>query len=437
MLVPVSGPRWLSRLAAGVAGVAAIGLTATACLPAAPEVAVRPTDGVFRLTGHGWGHGRGMSQYAAFGGALLGVPAATMLASYYPHTTASTLRDAPVRVRLTADEGRDLVIRAATGLTATDAASGRSLTLPAGPSRWRAVISGTGLHLQRFTTAWADVTMGGASSFAGPLRFFLPGSAAGQSLLGVQLPSGATVDYRGSASAAVVSPGALVSVVTTPMESYLRGVVPREMPASWPAAALQVQAVAARTYAARWRATYGATHAWDICDSTACQVFAGTTTHPVAGGAVPQEASASSAAVAATAGQVRSAGGMLIDAEFSSSNGGWTVDGGVPWLDAHADPWDGVAGGSLHTWQATVTASALEQRFPAVGHLLRLRVLSRDGHGEWGGRVRDVVLDGVSATGAHTSVATTGAALAGAFAWPGASTGLRSSWWHVDTAVSG
>ena len=61
-----------------------------------------------------------------------------------------------------------------------------------------------------------------------------------------------------------------------PLEEYVRGI--DEVPPSWPAAALQAQAIAARTYAAhkamageaRWRAV-GA----DICATPTCQVYKG------------------------------------------------------------------------------------------------------------------------------------------------------------------
>ena len=62
------------------------------------------------------------------------------------------------------------------------------------------------------------------------------------------------------------------------MEDYLRGVVPRESPASWGDAAggaginaLRAQAVAARSYAqAENRYPYAKT-----CDTTTCQVYGG------------------------------------------------------------------------------------------------------------------------------------------------------------------
>ena len=96
---------------------------------------------------------------------------------------------------------------------------------------------------------------------------------------------------------------------------------------------------------------------------------------------------------------------------FSSSNGGWSVPGGLPYLTAKADPWDGATPNPMHTWAATLPVSTLEARYPAVGRLLRLTVTARDGDGQWGGRIKTVVLEGVDSSGRATSVTTTGDSL--------------------------
>ena len=60
------------------------------------------------------------------------------------------------------------------------------------------------------------------------------------------------------------------------IEAYLKGVVPLEIPASWSADAVSAQWVAARTYAAAERSHPNAAH-YEICDTTACQVYGGST----------------------------------------------------------------------------------------------------------------------------------------------------------------
>ena len=56
------------------------------------------------------------------------------------------------------------------------------------------------------------------------------------------------------------------------LQTYLKGVVPNEMPVSFGLEALKAQAVAARNYANRPQNAY---KNYDVCDSTACQVYYG------------------------------------------------------------------------------------------------------------------------------------------------------------------
>ena len=100
------------------------------------------------------------------------------------------------------------------------------------------------------------------------------------------------------------------TVNSVPIESYLRGVVPRESPASWGLAgggaganALRAQSVAARSYAlTQDRYSYAQT-----CDSSACQVYGGAGWRVAASstGATSREHELTDAAIVATAGKVR------------------------------------------------------------------------------------------------------------------------------------
>ncbi|MDX6220623.1 MAG: stage sporulation protein [Frankiales bacterium] len=396
----------------------------------AAEVSAPAPDGSFTIEGHGWGHGRGMSQYGAQGGAELGKTADEITSFYYPHTAKTVLGNTSIRVLLQEDEGTDLQVYPATGLKVTDLASGATTTLPSGPTRWRATHDSTGFRIASLAgSTWTTFTLNGHTAFTGPIRF------SGPALVRVALPGGTSRDYRTSVQAAYRTSTTLYSVAVMSMDSYLLGVVPRESSSSWPAAALQAQAIAARSYAAYKRAHAPSNQVFDICDTTQCQVFGGTNSYSSSGTRTPQEASSTNDAVKATGGVVRTYNGQPIFAEFSASNGGWSVDGGLPYLVAQQDNWDGVTGSSVHSWTATVTAAQIQARFPAVGTLQRLRVTARDGHGDWGGRVQTVVLEGIDRSGAATSVTTTGAGIYNAHSWPGSSTGLRSSWWHVKGSL--
>ena len=170
------------------------------------------------------------------------------------------------------------------------------------------------------------------------------------------------------------------------LEDYVRGVVTREMPASWPAQAVAAQAVAARTYAVRSRAG-AAGRTYDVCDTTACQVYGGA-----AG-----ESAAGSAAVSATAGTILTWQGAPALTMYSSSNGGRALGvDGIPYLVDQRDPHDDWAPNPNHTWMRRIADDTLEARWPVVGELTGIRVLSREGGGEWGGRALAVRLVGTA-----------------------------------------
>jgi SpoIID/LytB domain protein len=423
------------RAALALVGLLApLALVATAS-PAAANVTVNevypvPADGVFPIEGHGWGHGHGLSQYGAQGGAQLGRTADQITAFYYPGTTKATIANVPMRVRLLADNDSSTEVYPATGLKVTDLASGASQTLPTGPSRWRTTVDSAGLHLQQYSSgAWRAWNLGTRSALAGPVQF------SGPEVVRVELPGSVSRDYRGAVRAVKTGTSTSATVDALPMESYLLGVVPRESSSSWGAGALQAQAIAARSYS-EYKRAHVASGAWyDICDTTQCQVFGGTAVYSSSGTRTPLEPASTTAAVQATAGVIRAYNGAAIFAEFSASNGGWSTDGGQPYLVPQRDDWDGVTGSSVHSWSATVSAAQLQARYPAVGRLLRMRVTQRDGNGEWGGRVKQVVLEGVDGSGNATSVTTTGAGVYNAHTWPAYSDGLRSSWWHVRSAL--
>jgi stage II sporulation protein D len=96
------------------------------------------------------------------------------------------------------------------------------------------------------------------------------------------------------------------------VDAYLRGVVPVEMPSSWPGEALKAQAIASRSYALNH--THPATGTWDLYDDTRSQVYRGQRAETTAG----------TAAVAATAGKVVRSGTAVANALYHSADGGWT-----------------------------------------------------------------------------------------------------------------
>jgi SpoIID/LytB domain protein len=396
---------------------------------AADEIYTVPASGAFAIEGHGWGHGRGLSQWGAQGGATLGRTADQIVSTYYPNTLAGTLPNAVIRVLLSGDTGNSTDVYPGTGLVVTDLATGAHATLPSGRERWRSLVDSAGLHVQqRLNGVWQAYALAGKTVVVGPVRF------GGPPAVRVAYADGTSRDYRGSIRSVELSPATVATVNDLPMESYLRGVVPRESSSSFQPAALQAQAIAARSYSA-YKQQHTATGNYaDICDTTACQVYGGAVLYNAQGTRTALETTNTDDAVSVSAGTIRTYQGKPIFAEFSSSNGGWSTKGDVPYLVAQRDDWDGVAPNTEHSWTATLTAGQLQTAFPAVGTLKRIRITGRDGNGEWGGRVLTVVLEGVDSANRATSVATTGAGVYHAHTWPSSSDGLRSIWWHVMDA---
>jgi stage II sporulation protein D len=155
------------------------------------------------------------------------------------------------------------------------------------------------------------------------------------------------------------------------LDDYVRGVVAAEMSSSWAAAALEAQAVAARTYAIT--ATVGAAD-YDLYSDTRSQMYGG----------VSAETPATNAAVAATAGQIVTYAGQPAVTYFFSSSGGytesiqnvWAGSAPEPWLRGVPDPYDGAGQNPYHSWgsQMSVNAAAAKLGSLVKGSLVGIKV---------------------------------------------------------------
>ena len=324
-----------------------------------------PSSASITIKGHGYGHGHGMSQYGAQGAAKQGLTATQIAEFYYPGTDWGKA-GGPIRVLISADTTDDLVVLAADGLTLRSA-DGPEVLPDNGATRWR-FLSGT--------VGWYDGSWHKYAAVTGDAGFSVKGGA-----VSLVTPSGVK-PYRGQVWSRV-DDGDRVTVNRLGMGAYLRGVVPLEMPALWEPAAVQAQAIAARTYAAYERA-HPRSDAYDICDTWSCQVYGGMSAeHP-----------ASDAAVSAVGRKILTYDDEPAFTQFASSSGGWTSAGSAPYLVAKADPYDDVDGNPVHDWSVKVTDKSLERAWPSIGNLRRIVVDRRDGHGDWGGRVTSLTLVG-------------------------------------------
>ena len=257
-----------------------------------------------------------MSQYGARGRALDGQGTADILAHYYRGTTIGTLDPPPsIRVlvlsKFKATKAKPLVVygrRTEWRIDGIDRVFPRDARLTLTPTT-KVIASGS-------KTSWrlrvADASGTRLLSVAVTKPVVVRSVAAGGRL---QLWSKPTTydQYRGTLKLFPKTTKPTVSVVNRlALELYLRGVVPAEMPSTWPAAALQAQAVASRSYAAR-KLRPGVSY-YDTFDDTRSQVYRGSKT----------ERKTTNAAIAATANQVLRKGASVANAMYHSTGGGGT-----------------------------------------------------------------------------------------------------------------
>jgi SpoIID/LytB domain protein len=386
--------------------VVAAAVAASTPLLTSSEVAAAPGDAneivAVVIDGVGNGHGRGLSQWGSYGWAVnYGWDWTQILDHYYGGTTMGDAANDRITVRLLALDDQQTAVISATG-TANWGSTGNWSSLVArevGPgvySIWGSATLGCPdatdpLAAPTWTQLNSSPVPGGAAvTFTTPVGDD-PNAAPGD-LLGVCQAGGLVDHYRGSIYAANGTVGENRTVNSVLIESYLRGVVPRESPASWGLAgggagmnALRAQSVAARSYAlTQGRYSYAKT-----CDSSACQVYGGAGWRVSAtAGATTREHELTDAAVASTAGKVRLwPGGGVVSTEFSASNGPRTAGGSFPAVD---DPADAVADNPLHRWTRVLDATALAERFD-LG-TLTAAYTERDPatlwDGQWGNRVQ-------------------------------------------------
>jgi SpoIID/LytB domain protein len=371
----------------------------TALVVMAGSIATAPpaaaASDVLPVSGHGWGHGRGMSQYGAYGYVHdLGVDPGTVLNHYYSNTTPGQLPGGlTLGVRLMAHEGAPLEVTSAASFTVGN------IFVPAG---WASQLFWNGFGWTITTEPGCGAAVSGTTTVTDPtFRSTVDPGDDLTKMLNV-CEAGGPHAYRGYLFGAWDGTQHAVNVVW--IEDYVRAVVPREMPASWPIPVLQVQAIAARSYGwAENRYAYAKT-----CDTTSCQVYGGAGKN-----GARLEAPNSDTATFGTLSGVRVFGnGVVASTEFSSSSGGYTAGGTFP---AVPDDGDATPINPNHNWSTTLSTSAIAN-FYGVGAFLAISVPVRNGLGDGGGRALTVTISGTA-----KSVSVSGTSFQ-------ATWGLKSDW---------
>jgi|GEM_PF-641944 len=205
--------------------------------------------------------------------------------------------------------------------------------------------------------------------------------------------------HRGSFEFAVNSAHHFMVIGIMDVDDYLKGVVPREMPALWPLEALKAQAVVARTYAYANLNRHGA-DGFDLCTlSTCCQAYGG----------VAWEHEASSRAVDETRGVIALYNGRPAATFYHSDSGGHTegvenVWGGAPqsFLVGVPDPFPAAAGSTHTNWRIEISQQTLQNivrhNRGDVGTVLAVQVARR----HQSGRVAELVISGTRGAVTYT-----------------------------------
>jgi SpoIID/LytB domain protein len=389
-------------------------------VPTARVAADTPVADTILVTGRGWGHGRGLGQWGAFGYATgrSGGPWGyrTILDHFYGDTVMASVDNPLAAVTLLDQRGKALVVERSNGVS-VDGLSGESVAV-------RATLRPDGRFDVQRATACIGAEWGAPSVVDGPVRFRAPRtSGAASDVLRLCRSDGSRAGYRGELVAFGrtfdgADRGLAQTVNLVRLDDLVRGIVPLLVPAAWASIdgergrqALLAQAVASRGFAAvgdpRWHDLHtGIGAQFSTCDTAVCQPYRGV------GGEQPE----TNEVVTSTSGEVRARGGVVLRTEYTASTGGWTAGGEFPPV---FDQGDAVTDNPNRRWSASISRVAIEARY-AVGELQAITVVERNGLGADGGRVLGLRLVGTAA-----SVDITGQRFRDDF-------GLRSDWFTLS-----
>ena len=292
-----------------------------------------------------------MSQWGAYGYAIHGWDYRRILAHYYPGTRLERYGEPRVRVLLA--EGASVVTVGCVSRMSVSDATGmghflRAGTYGVGP---RLVFPLRKIHVRHHGLVW------GGRALRSPVVLDCPLNPL-------------TFDGRPYHGKLVLrSAGGKLSVVNSlPLDTYLRGVVGAEMPSRWRLAALEAQAVAARSYTV---ATLHPGATFDEYADQRSQMYLG----------IAAEGPRTDRAVLATLGQVLTWRGGIATAYYSASSGGRTADvrdffptaAATPYLRPVADPYDVLS--PHHVWgPVALTPQRLAAKLGIAGTVAGLRV---------------------------------------------------------------
>lgn len=182
-------------------------------------------------------------------------------------------------------------------------------------------------------------------------------------------------EYRGALEVSAAG-GQVKAVNVLDLESYLRAVVPEEVPSSWGnyggMEALKSQAVAARSYAL-YNQGLQRHSGYHVCDALHCQLYGGKSA----------ESNNTDRAVSGTSGEILTYNGSVIEPFYCATNGGYTElsqnvwSTALPYYKSVHDPYDdpsnplGLSNYIVHrysTWETSISLKNLSSTLAAGGY---------------------------------------------------------------------
>jgi stage II sporulation protein D len=330
--------------------------TLTAVLLALALPAMAPAKSSFVIRGAGYGHGIGLSQYGADGYAQHGFDYQTIVGHYYEDTALAQLSTSPtIRV----------LLESATAPSFSGATQAGDRTL--NPAKTYSVVRAGGGSVALRSPAGRKL-----ETFTGTLRVTGDGPLKLNGLAGNGVRNGL---YRGALEFRAGLFSGVAAINAVGLEDYVSGVVSAESPASWPAAALEAQAVVARSYAITTDAGTS-TDGFTAYPDTRSQMYRG----------IAAEYPSTESAVSNTRGQVVTYQGKPVVTYFFSTSGGKTENvensfiGALPrpWLQGVDDPFDSVS--PRHRWgpyRMTLAQAGRKLRGLVKGSFRSIKVLQR------------------------------------------------------------
>lgn len=326
----------------------------------------------FTFAGSGWGHGVGMSQYGALAMARTGSTAAQIVQHFYTGTVVAAQQDSQM-VQVSIGKGEtSALLRSPNGKVSILGLNSTSTKYPiakAAPNR----VGGVDYVAVRAGPKTANVR-----------EVKIAWSGGSPSVVQVAGSDGKfDRSYRAGSITIRNSGGRLNIVLNVPVNEYLKGIA--EVPSSWPAAAQQAQAIAARSYVLN-KVAAGVRSA---CDCHVDDGYQGYYDQTYWGYQREKDAPPWVAAVTATAGQTALYQGKPIAAAYTSSTGGRTSaakdvwGSAVPYLVPVDDPGAALPENPNRTWTVTKTQAELA-RITGLRNVIQVDFSQRASGGEVG-----------------------------------------------------